>query len=216
MLHARKDIKRMDAVKVLKTGKWVSIFAVAFALSILVVAKNSAAQNNTDLARSSVLPSPARVAFVDIQKVITACEEGKAESAKWQQWSEEQRAALQTMQKELDALKNQLDIQGAKLTDEARGDLESNIEAKQLLLQRTQQDTQREADRREERITNSMYRKVLPVIAKIAEEKYLDSVHFVDPNRDAYIRPSLMITDEVIKAYNEAHPVISEQQSPGN
>ena len=52
-------------------------------------------------------------------------------------------------------------------------------------------------------------RKTLPVIAKIAKEKGIIAVQFIDDTRDAYIDPSLVITDDVIKAYNQAYPIAS-------
>ena len=66
---------------------------------------------------------------------------------------------------------------------------------------------QREADRRQRRLANTVYQKALPVIEKIAEERNLDSVFFVDGNRDAYIKPSLLITEEVIEAYDAAYAI---------
>jgi hypothetical protein len=47
---------------------------------------------------------------------------------------------------------------------------------------------------------------MLPVIEKIAKEKDLSAVLYINPTRDAYIEPSLLITDEVIKGYNLAYP----------
>jgi hypothetical protein len=48
---------------------------------------------------------------------------------------------------------------------------------------------------------------MLPVVEKIAKEKNLSAVVYINPQRDAYIDPALVITDEVIKAYNLANPV---------
>lgn len=97
-------------------------------------------------------------------------------------------------------------MQGAKLTDEARADLEEQIEITDTSLQRFQQDTQKEIDGRRMKATNYVGRKMLPVIEKIAKEKGLSAVVYLNSSRDAWVDSSLIITDEVIKAYNAAYP----------
>lgn len=189
-------------------SKCVWLFACALATAILGSAQNPP-QNPASVSQPSTPPSTntAKIGFVNVQQLIATSDEGKNENAMWQQWVERKRAELQAIQKEVDTLKTQLDVQGTKLTEEARTDLMDAIDAKETLLQRAQQDTQRESDKRQQRITNTIYRKVLPVIAKLAKEKSLDCVFFMDPNRDAYVNPVLLITDDVIKAYNAAYPV---------
>jgi Skp family chaperone for outer membrane proteins len=150
---------------------------------------------------------PAKIAFVNIQQVVATCEEGKREDASLQQYISVKSEELQKMQKEVETLKNTYDIQGTKLTDEARQDLLQQIDAKDTQLQRFQEDTQKDIDNRRQRWQNTIARKIIDVINKIAKEKDLSWVKFIDPNQDGYINESLIITDEVIKAYNEAHPV---------
>jgi len=194
--------------------KSVSVFLAGLAMPLVFMAQNPPAQNLPGGAQPSAPAAiaPARIAFVSIQQVIAICEEGKGENAILQQWAEKKRAELQSIQKELDTLRNQLDVQGTKLTEEARAELLDAIDTKDTLLQRSQQDTQKEAEKRQQRLTGSIYRKVLPVIEKMAKERNLDSVFFIDGNRDAYANPSLLVTDEVIKAYNAAYPAANAGQ----
>jgi outer membrane protein len=150
--------------------------------------------------------APARVAWLNLEQAIFSCDEGKREFAGVQQFVDKKNAELEAQKKELDTLRNQLSIQGAKLTDEARADLEEQIEYKDTNLQRFQQDTQKQIDSLRVKVTNLVGRKMLPVIEKIAREKNLSAVVYINPQRDAYIDPALVITDEVIKAYNLANP----------
>ena len=196
---------------VLAGSKCVFIIVAILVIPNIGMAQNPPAQYPPTLPQSAVSSAinPARIAFVGMQKVIATCDEGKDESAKFQQWAEKKRAEIQSLQKEIDTLKSRLDIQGSRLTEEARNDLASTIDTKEIALQRVQQDSQKEADSRRQRLTNAIYRKAIPVIAKLAKEKNLDSVFFLDQNRDAYINPSLVITDEVIKAYNADYPTVN-------
>ncbi len=149
----------------------------------------------------------AKIAFVNIQQAVATCEEGKREDASLQQYISVKSEDLQKMQKEVETLRNTYDIQGSKLTDEARQDLLLQIDAKDTQLQRFQEDTQKDIDSRRQRWQNNIARKLLEIIDKIAKEKDLSWVKFIDPNQDGYIKESLIITEEVIKAYNQAHPV---------
>ncbi len=157
----------------------------------------------------AAVPAPlgaVKVAWLNLEQAIFNCDEGRAKFAEVQKFVESKNQELQGSQKELETLKNQLQVQGAKLTDEARADLENEIELKEVLLQRFQEDTQREIDNRRVRVTNEIGRKMMPIIEKIAKEKTLDAVVYLNPSRDGYVNPNLVITEEVIKAYNLAHP----------
>ena len=67
---------------------------------------------------------------------------------------------------------------------------------------------------RRNRATNFIGRKMLPVIEKLSKEKGLSAVVYLNPTRDAYVDPSLIITEEVIKAYNAAYPVTGAAPAP--
>lgn len=153
-----------------------------------------------------VVIGPAKIAWFNLEQVILACEEGKKEFVAIQQFVDKKNGELEAMRKELDALKNQLNVQGPKLTDEARADLEDQIESKETTLQRFSQDTQKDIENRRNRAINFISRKVMPLIDKIAKEKGLSAVLLINPQRDAWIDASLIITEEVVKAYNAAHP----------
>lgn len=191
------------------TLKNVSFLVAILALAIWGVAQNPPATNPPPAVQSPapVALGPAKIAFVNIQQAIAACDEGKDEMARWSQYADKMSAELQARQKELESLRTQFEIQSSKLSDEARADLADSIDTKDTSFQRLQQDTQKDADKRRQRFQSRIFRKTLPVIAKIAKEKALSSVHFIDETRDGYIDPSLVITDEVVRAYNQAYPV---------
>ena len=187
-----------------KKQQYLLIFAAMMAIIFLQLTQILIAAEQSS---STTAMTPSRIAYVNIQQVIANCEEGKREADNFQQWAEKKQTELQSIQKELKELQERLKVQADKLTEDARFELEDTIETKGTLFQRIQQDSQNEADKRQRRFTNTIYQKALPIIQKMAEEKGLDLVHFFDINRDAYIRPSMFITDEVIKAYNVAYPI---------
>ena len=202
-------------MKTMKGSRFLLILATIMVFPFCQIEQNVFAQDQTS-DKKVIVPmgnGNLRTAYVNIQQVIANCKEGQIEADNWQQWAQKKQGELQAMQKELKDLQERLDIQADKLTEEARFELEDTIENKSNQFQRVQQDLQKEADKRQRRLTNTIYQKALPVIKKIAEERSLDSVNFYDVNRDAYINPSLFITEDVIKAYDIAYPVTNPVQS---
>jgi outer membrane protein len=149
--------------------------------------------------------SPAKLAWIDLDGAIISCDQGKKEFGELQKYMEAKRTEMDNLRKEVDDLQKKLDVQGSKLNDEAREELQDQLEIKNTNLKRFQEDAQRDVDNRRQRIGNSIGQKMLPVIKKVAEEKGLSSVQIFNQNRDAYIDPSLNLTDEVVKAFNAAY-----------
>jgi Skp family chaperone for outer membrane proteins len=159
-------------------------------------------------AASAAIP-PVKLAVLNIQQAIMACDEGKREDASLQQFIENKNAEAQKLQKELDSLKSNYEVQGPKLSDEARADMAEQIDAKDTYFQRYQQDAPKDIDRKQQRGQTAIAKKMLVVIEKVAKEKGANMVQFYDVNHDGYVDPALFITDYVVKAYNLAYPVIA-------
>ena len=144
---------------------------------------------------AAVAIAPAKIAWIDLELAIITCEEGAKLLGDVQKYVESKNAELETLRKEFDTLRNQLSMQGSKLTDEARMELEDKTDAKNTQLERFQQDTQKEINSQRDRTTNYIGKKMMPVIAKVAKEKGLSAVQFLQSARDACIDPSLLITE---------------------
>ncbi len=186
----------------------LSILAAFLFLPVLGMAQAPAAP-----AAPAVI-NAAKIAWINLEQAIFNTDEGKREFGDVQKFVDKKNSELEGLKKELDTLRNQRQVQGAKLTEEALADLDEQIESKDTNLQRFQQDTQKEIDARRVKTTNYVGRKMLPVIEKLAKEKGLSAVVYINPSRDAYIDPSLIITDEVIKAYNLANPGTAPKTPP--
>jgi outer membrane protein len=164
--------------------------------------------------QASAVIGPAKVAWLNLEQAILSCEEGKAQFSEVQKFVDQKNSELEKKKKDVDATQTQLNVQGPKLTDEARADLEEQLQSKNTDMQRFQEDTQKEIDSKRVRVTNYIGRRMLPVIEKLAKEKGLSAVVYVNPQRDAWIDPSLIITDEVVKAYNRAYPMGAAKPAP--
>jgi outer membrane protein len=183
-------------------------FAMLLALPMLCSAQNPPAATPAPAqAAAPAVIVPAKIAFVNIQQAIAVCDEGKRESAVLQQYVDAKSAELQKLQKELEALKTTLEVQGSKLNDDARADLADQIETKDTNLTRFQQDTQKDIDNRRQKLQNAIARKMLTVMEKVAKEKGANVIQFLDVAQIfGYVDPSLVVTEDVVKAYNQAFP----------
>jgi Skp family chaperone for outer membrane proteins len=184
---------------------------VILLVPMLAMAQNPPAAQPLAAPAQPAVIGPAKVAWLNLDVALFTCDEGKQEFGKVQAFVEQKNAELEQLKKKSEALKNQLNVQGQKLTDDARADLEEQIDTTDTNLQRFQQDTQKEIDNRRVRTTNYIGRKMLPVIEKVAKERGLSAVLYLNPSRDAWVDPSLVITEEVIKAYNAAYPMTASK-----
>ena len=166
-----------------------------------IAAQNAAAQSG-------------KIMWINMETALLSCDEGKNEFAEIQKYVEDKSAELDAMRKEFDSLNNQLSVQGSKLTDEARADLEYQIATKETQIQRFQQDTQGEINNKRDRITNYILKRLQLVIDKVAREKGLAAVMVLRQDRDAWIDPTLDITEEMVKAYNATYPVTAAKEEP--
>jgi len=157
-------------------------------------------------APAAVQIGPAKIAWMNLQAAVFTCDEGKKEMAEVQKFVDAKNAELENLRKEDDNLKNQRSVQGSKLNEEALADLDDQIDAKDTALQRFQQDTQKEIDGRRTRVTNYIVKRMQPVVEKVAKEKGLNAVMILNESRDAWVDPSLIVTEDIIKAYNQMYP----------
>lgn len=186
----------------------LNILVVILSLPILALAQVPAGQA---AAPASAPPAidPAKVAWLSLEAVLAGCNEGKQMIDQVQKVITQKNTDIETMKKDLDQLRSQLEIQGSKLTEEARADLEERIAAKETDSQRFQEDTQSEIERQRMKITNQVGKKMLPIVDKLAKERGLTFVLYINPQIAVWIDPSVVITEDVIKAYNAAYPVNS-------
>ena len=193
----------------------MSRILVAFLLGALLMPLSGIAQTapaaTQQAAAASATIGPVKLAWLNLEEVIYTCEEGRREFTEIQSYMQKKQTEMDAMRKELENLKNQLSVQSSKLTDEAQAELEAKIDSKNTEIERFQADTQKDLDSRRAKATNYVGKRMLTVLEKIVKEKGLNAVLYINSARDAYIEPSLIITGDVVKAYNQAYPVADEK-----
>lgn len=149
-------------------------------------------------------PEGARIAYVDIQAIASSSAEGKAATTKIQELNKKKSAELAERQKTLQGLQTKLQQGGTVLSDQARGQLEKDIEKSNREIQFFQQDAQSEIQELTEQLQGEFQQRLHPIIAQVAQEKGL---HFVFSIRDAgaiWFDTGLDLSAEVIKRFDAA------------
>ena len=125
--------------------------------------------------------------------------DGKAAAAKVQSLTTQKQAQIAERQKILQANQQKLQTGGTLMNEQARGQLEKEIEKQTRELERFQQDAQAELNDIQVELNDSFQKKLFPVLQKMAEEKGL---HLLFSAADAgliWADEGLNLTEEAVK-----------------
>ncbi|MBI2219832.1 MAG: OmpH family outer membrane protein [Acidobacteria bacterium] len=144
-------------------------------------------------------PEGAKIAYVQLPLIAQNSTEGKAASARIQELQSKKQVELQEKNKSLQAAQQKLTSGGTVLNDQARAQLEKDIERQQREIQFAQQNAQAEVQDLTADLQEQFRQKLVPILNQIGEERGL---HFIFSAGDAgfiYANPGLDLTQEVIK-----------------
>jgi Skp family chaperone for outer membrane proteins len=143
-------------------------------------------------------PQDSKVAFVDLQQIANASTAGKEATKKLQDLTTKKRGEIDEKNKQLQAAQQKLTQGGAVLNENARGQLEKDIDRIQRDIQYSQQNAQAEIQDLQNDLMADFQKKVLPIIEEIAKEKGLYTIFTTDVPF-AYVHPGLNLSEEVVK-----------------
>jgi outer membrane protein len=128
-------------------------------------------------------PEGAKIAYIDLQFIASNSTEGKAATAKIQEFAKKKTAELEGKQKALEAARSKLLQGGTVLSDQARSQMEKDIEKMARELQYAQQEAQSE---------------------QVAKEKGLQLVLSIADSGAVWADTGLNISAEVMKRLDAA------------
>lgn len=180
--------------------------------SVALAQAAAAPSNGASASAASPAPAsagPGRVGIVNIQDAIVATNEGKKEFDALQSRFSPKQAELKTLNDEVENMKKDLQAQGDKLSEEARGTRVKALEAKQKTLQRNYDDAQTEFQQAEQEVVNRIGGKMLNVMEKYAKAHgYALILDVSNPQTPVlYFSEGTNITKELVEAYNAESPV---------
>jgi outer membrane protein len=151
-------------------------------------------------------PEGAKVAYIDLQYIASNSVEGKAATAKIQEYAKKKSAELEGKQKALEAARQKLLQGGTVLSDSARSQMEKDIEKMARELQYAQQEAQSEQQSLTQDLQNDFQTRLNPVIDQVANEKGLHLVISIADSGAVWVNTGLNISAEVMKRLDSAKP----------
>ena len=159
-------------------------------------------------------PEGAKVAYIDLQYIASNSAEGKAATAKIQEYAKKKTAELEGKQKALEAARQKLLQGGTVLSDSARSQMEKEIDKMARELQYAQQEAQSEQQALTQDLQNEFQTRLNPVIDQVANEKGLHLVLSVADSGAVWVNTGLNISAEVMKRLDSAKPVAAPAAPP--
>ncbi|MGE0392791.1 MAG: OmpH family outer membrane protein [Vicinamibacterales bacterium] len=155
-------------------------------------------------APAPVVPFPdgARIAFIDIQRIIAESKEGQSASGKVKALNDRKVAELNERNKTLQSDQQKLQSGAGVLSDSAREELQRKIERQNTDIERATQDAQKELQDLQQQLQLDFQRKLNPVLAEVAQERGLHLVFSAGDAGLAWAHAGLDITADVIKRFD--------------
>jgi outer membrane protein len=173
---------------------------LAFVLSTVGMAQGGTASP------SAPPPLPTRIGVVSIQSAIVGTNDGQKGFQVLEKKFDPKKNELKSLGDEIDSLKKQLETQGPKLNDEARASLVRQIDTKQKILSRAQEDAQNDFTEQQNEVVQRVLQKLIPIIDKYAQDNGLILV--MDGSKPwpewpvLWRSPSVDITKALVDIYN--------------
>lgn len=180
-------------------------FLCAASLLSMALAWAQSAPAPAEAQQSQAGPPAGKFGFIETLRIVYETEEGKVEIAKVQEFINKKQSEFDAKKNDLEKLSEQYQNQQRNLNPETRDEMEKTIQTKDKDLKRFQEDTQAEIDRQRDGILGKLGQKVQDLIDDYARENGYAAI-FVRAQTQAYVAPSLDITDEIIKRYNQKYP----------
>ena len=150
--------------------------------------------------------TPARVAVIDVQKVLTQSTAGKASYERLKKLQEERVEKAKAMDGELRKLDSDINAKKISLSEEKLTEMQKQLADKRISMQRYAQDADREIGEARDRELQALEAKIKPIIDAIGKEMGLAAIFNKFESGLVYASDAIDITDTVVKRFNEAAP----------
>jgi Skp family chaperone for outer membrane proteins len=147
-------------------------------------------------------PEGARYAFINIQQIAAESADGKASSARIEALRGKKAAELNEKNKSIET--NQAKLRSAVMSEDARAQVQKDIDKTQVEIQRMTQDAQAELQELQNELTMDFQRKLGPVIQAVSREKGLLLLFSQGDSGLVWADPGLDLTGEVIRRFDAA------------
>lgn len=143
--------------------------------------------------------------YVDLQRAITEVEEGRAAKARLQTILDAKQKDLDKEQEVLRKEKEILDKQASAMSEETRVQRQTDLQKRLFDLAQKWEKGKVEMASKEREELKVIFEKMDPIIAQIAEREGMTMVFEKTDSGLVYAPPSLDLTNELVRRYNESN-----------
>ncbi|HEX8617339.1 MAG TPA: OmpH family outer membrane protein [Thermoanaerobaculia bacterium] len=148
--------------------------------------------------------APARVAVIDVQKVLTQSASGKAAYEKLKSMQEERIAKAKQLDEDARKLESDITTKRISLSEDKLAEMQKQLADKRITIQRYAQDADREIGEARDRELQALEARIKPVIDGIGKEMGLAAIFNKFESGLVYASDAVDITDTVIQRFNSA------------
>ena len=147
---------------------------------------------------------PARVAVIDVQKVLQQSTAGKSAYERLKKMQEDRIAKAKNMDEEIAKLDADINSKKLSLSEDKLTDMQKQLSDKKIAMQRYAQDADREVSEARDKALLELENKIKPVIDQIGKEMGLAAIFNKFESGLVYASDAIDITDSVIVKFNAA------------
>jgi outer membrane protein len=152
--------------------------------------------------------APVKVATVHVQNAILQTKDGQKAAQDLQTKFIPRRAELEKRQADITAIQTQMRAGSATMSEAAKAKLQRDYDNNSKEFTRAKDDFEAEVGQEEGKIMNDLGQKLMDVVIKYCTQNSIAIVVDVSNQQSPVLwaDPSIDITNEVIKLYDQAHP----------
>jgi outer membrane protein len=158
----------------------------------------------------SAQSTPARIAVIDVNKVLIQSTAGKTAYTKLKALQDQKVAEAGKLQADITALDNEINAKKPTLSAAQLSEMSSRLSEKRIAAQRYAQDADREVGEQRDRTMQDLDGKIKPVVDAIGKEMGLAAIFNKFESGLVYASDAIDITDTVIIRFNSAGTGSSE------
>lgn len=151
---------------------------------------------------TSTVMAANKIAYIDLQRILTESEEGKAGRQTMEKKAEQLKAKLQLEDKKLKDMKAELEKQSVMLSPEKKAQKEREFKRKVKEFQILAQDSQQEFRQEDAAVSSRIINEILKVVQDMGKKEGYTLILEKQESHVLYADQAINITDKVIGIYN--------------
>jgi outer membrane protein len=158
------------------------------------------------LVMAAAMPAAAqaKVAVIDVQRVVAESDPGKEAIQKLKAISDAKVQEGQTLQQEMATLQDQFNKQRYTVSEQRLAEMTKELEDKNISIRRFEDDAKRELEEARRRELGGLEGRILPIINQIGQEEGITVIFNKFQSGLVYADEAVDITDDVILRFNTA------------